>query len=347
MDDFDANYWLVFFSDQQARRPAVIRQLLSKRLSNSTIFWGMRYQLLDYINVCPSLNQQVFDQQIERLCQQRNLLRMEDGTVLLTPTGQKIKQQLLTGKTLKTPQFFAQYRVFDLVKLLRLLIQVASEASFENSRYYVAVNDFECQLIVKKWVKAHGLKSLAKNLSTALSSFLSTEDPVDAWIFCAQFAGHKTIPATNQQLIDQSKLTLTEINIVILDLTSRFSTYLLQSSPLGTLIQYFQAKNALYQKSRATLNLFLQGYSIDQITAQRQLKVSTVQEHLLNAAIFEENFPYGSFLSDQEKQYLAASLPKDIDQWKYSLLADQEEQQLTFFKFRLYAILRSKEQSGK
>lgn len=38
--DYGSEKWLLYFSESQPRRPAVIRQLLSNHLTTSALFWG-------------------------------------------------------------------------------------------------------------------------------------------------------------------------------------------------------------------------------------------------------------------------------------------------------------------
>lgn len=41
---------LIYYDDESARRSTVIRQLLTNRLTTSSRFWGMCYELLDVVN---------------------------------------------------------------------------------------------------------------------------------------------------------------------------------------------------------------------------------------------------------------------------------------------------------
>ena len=41
---------LIYYDDESARRATVIRQLLTNRLTTSSRFWGMCYELLDIVN---------------------------------------------------------------------------------------------------------------------------------------------------------------------------------------------------------------------------------------------------------------------------------------------------------
>ncbi len=341
MSTIDAKRWLLFFSSIQNRRPAVIRQILTKRLSNSSLFWGLRYQILNYINVCPHLKTAEYDRQIEFLCRQNMLSQDSNRMVKLTKAGQLQKNAVLSGKTLKNPELFYHYRIYDLIKMIRLFIQVASESSWGNKRYYVVINDLECQLAIKQWLRRFNLQTLQTAVATALTSFLSHEDQMEAWIFCSQLAGHDVIPATRQQLSDQSGFTQSEIDCVSLDLTSRFALYLLKiGSPLSPLIQQFRSRNTLYEKSLSALTMYKKGVDIQQMAIKKNLKESTVREHLLNAAVFKTDFPYSLFLSAKKKRELSNKLPANIDEWEYRMVAE-DLPEISFFDYRMYAIKRS------
>ncbi|GBG94856.1 hypothetical protein LFYK43_13150 [Ligilactobacillus salitolerans] len=343
----DNDWWLLFFTAKQKRRPAVIRQLLTKRLSSSTLFWGLRYQLLEIIGFFPKLEASTFDQGIQKLVEQGFLSQDPDDTVKLTERGRSKKQELLTGPTLGAPRFFCEHRVTEINQMLKLIVQVASEASYGNSRYYVAVDNFECQQMIKQWLHQYDLQTLHKNILLELKSFLENESPQKAWIFCAQFSGHQVLPKTVAQMAQQTGLTTLEIKIILLDLTSRFASHLLQkNSLLAPMIKHFENQNVLFKKSRQALQLFLNGKSIQQIAQYNAVKESTVREYLLNAAILERDFPFASFFTDQEEELLTARLPADIDQWSYRELMS-EQVQVSFFNYRLVAIKRSHEEFGQ
>ena len=47
---------LYFFDQQQPRKATVLRQILTNKRTGSTLFWGLRYHYLDYLNAVPRFN---------------------------------------------------------------------------------------------------------------------------------------------------------------------------------------------------------------------------------------------------------------------------------------------------
>ena len=64
---------LDFFSIDQPRRQAVLRQILKNKVTSSSIYWGLRYNYLSYLNVFPELDEKNYDRAIAQLIKENYL----------------------------------------------------------------------------------------------------------------------------------------------------------------------------------------------------------------------------------------------------------------------------------
>ena len=146
---------LIYYDDESARRSTVIRQLLTNRLTTSSRFWGMCYELLDVVNT----------------------------DYELTPFGKKVRDDYLSlHKKLKKPALFAKYSYRKFSALVTLCVQVASELSFGNRSYVPITTDYHLLQMFKAWYLAYG-KAGAAEVRIDLEKFLKEEDETDAAVF--------------------------------------------------------------------------------------------------------------------------------------------------------------------
>ena len=84
-----------------------------------------------------------------------------------------------------------------------------------------------------------------------------------------------------------------------------------QSPLLAAGLNPFYQEN-LNQSMLKTRRLFLSGKSIEEIMALRQIKRGTVNDHLIEWAIIDDQFPYHYFATKQQFPPLSWKLPYHI-----------------------------------
>lgn len=331
--------YLLYFSDKHPRRATVIRQLLEGHLTTSALFWGRAYGLLSFINT-PNFDSNL-ESAILELQKEGALVAKETG-LLLTANGVARRQVFQERHFYLTmPEFFAKLTWQKWTEMLRLVIQVASELSYQNERYFVITNDLQVQQLLKNWLKKYGKQTLITETVSSLEKFLATKDPLKAQIFCEQLTGHQLLGHTMSQLARKYQLDTSDIFYIWHDLSSCYADYLLKEKfKLAELVTPFMQRQLLPKSSQATYALLKQGRSLEQIANVRHLKLNTVKEHLLNIAILVPDFPFDTFLSAQVKtelRMLFKHLP--VLEWNFQEVK-KNYPQLSFVEFRLYQIMR-------
>lgn len=345
-------FLITLFSSVQARRQRVIFGLLKRRLTVSTEYWGLRYNLLTYVGLFPHLDQQVFNQRITQFVEQGLLIEIGTDTnqFLLTEKGLAAKQACqaqhyqIKYMTLATQPLS---NVRDFQQAFWLANQVVSESAYQNKRYYPLQVDLQTKNLVKRWYQKMYKRDIISEWVTSITEFLQQLPPITANQLAATWVGHQ-IPGFNlEQLGLPTSWTEIDFYLWELDLFAYWQQYLSQKQDdkqaLGILWELTQRQSFLSPSIRTTVQQISQGTSMTIISQQRHLKIGTVREHLLTAAIRlpKQDFPYDLFLTTDVVTYLQSHLVGNIDEWQFADVRTSNDP-LEFFLFRLYEIYLTK-----
>ena len=337
--DYGSEKWLLYFSESQPRRPAVIRQLLSNHLTTSALFWGRAYGLLDIIALPLDVNN--LEPTLDELCQKKLLLETSKGICLTVKGRSRVEELKNKHQFLREPAFFNGFDLKGWEKQFYLLVQVASELSYQNNKYFAITYDLKAQKLFKNWFRRYGKTTLLGEITTSLTDFLAHEPELNAQLFCEQLTGHGRLGQTKAQLAKSYQLQIAEIEVGWRDLCARYAKYLLdQNFELAKLVMPYKRLTNLPASTEKTYSLFLAGKSIEEIADLRKIRKSTVQEHLLNVAILANDFPRERLLSPKIKKQIMdffASCP--VLDWKFQQLHESYPE-ISFFEYRLCQIER-------
>lgn len=333
--------WLLFFSETQSRRPIVIRQILCNKRTVSNLYWGMQYHILDWLNVEPTLDEKKFDLQINKLIKNKYLLATPKGLVLTAEGIFQKKEYLDNTYVISKPYIFQYINEKRWLELLPLLVQVISELSYHNKKYYVVNSPLRAQFALKKWLSLVKDRSeLPQVLKQKLLTFLGEFPHEYGNIFMALFTGHANIGQTAEQItVLIPQFSKEEILLLWRDLSMQFAFFLLKEDGLfRQLIAPFSNLSQLSKSTEISYQLFKENLTANKIATQRNLKISTIKEHLLESAILRNDFSYSKIITHDDYSILMNTFKGNPIDWEYRQLDNKIE----FFKFRLFQIERSK-----
>lgn len=334
------------FSSSKAKRPAVLRQLFNKKITSSSLYWGLRYDWLKYANLYPQTESHDFDTKIADLIEKKHLILEDNNEVKLSKKGEDYlrnwnKKHFLIAK----PELFADYDMPRWLLGLRLIIQVLSETTYSNKHYFVVTNDFTCQTIVKQWfhrMKNH--QAAALELSDLLSEILGNKSDLEARIFANLLVGHDFTGFTLEQVAEQEQIDVEDARIVFVNLAGEMLEQMKYSSFFASFAASFRLGSLLPESAWNTYQMFRSGMAPAKIINLRRIRASTFQEHLIDAAIILPDFPFDHVLSQNSMGLLDQYYSEngDLDHWNYHALA-KIHPEISFFDFRLYQIKITKE----
>ncbi|MCL0311675.1 hypothetical protein M2S00_00900 [Apilactobacillus sp. TMW 2.2459] len=341
----DDEFLILLFSYNQPRRPKLIENLLAGRKTVSTLFWGMRYRLLDYCGVFSKFKEFSIISKVHKLEKNGYLRRSKDNKhLLLTKLGLDRQKNLIDNYYLpKHLDVYQKYNVTKFSKRFLLAVQIVSEYSFHNKQYFpLQMNILEYNLI-KNWFKNNKKTDFILKMHRLLYNFADSLDNQRAIQFATALTGHKRIALTNEQQKSQLNVTSLQLYFMQLDLFSELIIFIKANQDYNFLYPLLSDLNIqlMGNASFDTFKLLIKGNSINKIAHIKHIKTNTVKEHLLNAAIVlpKTAFPYSLFLNNETIKFFKHNLKGNIDEWSFVTI---KQTHISFFDFRLYQIFRSK-----
>lgn len=344
-----AHFLLGLYASNQPRRSRIVYAVLKNEMTVSAEYWALRYNLLAYVRVLPEMPKRQFNYHMERLVKTGALCEVSEGMYIRTDVGNDLWATYQQEHyQMRNQKAFANYNVANFMQVMLLANQVVSEWSYNNKTYYPMQIDQQQMALVKLWFQQQNKETLVEQWQVALADFLSTLEETEANRFIATWSGHETVGLTTSQLELPETWDEWDVTMWQRDLYAQWLLYLTDSAPtpiheLVGMTSQLSGPLTKVQKSFAGLKA---GLSEEMIAEQQGLKLGTIREHLLTAAIWLplETFPYEVFLTDDVLSYFEEKLTGPIDEWRFTMIrltGDPYE----FLVFRLYQIWLTKKEA--
>lgn len=311
--------------------------LLRGKRSGQTIQDAKYYQLQMFFGILPKLSKAVFDKAVEEVIAS-NYLTIDDEAILhLTEKGQVLVQTI--------PPFNFDgwhYRGREEIFFARLSLVVQTVSHFRkgDKQFLPIQRDFEVQQFVKNLLhgKPIGNPSFAEQLKETLIHVFneSKMSECQKTILTYRFVGDGYTGWTWQQLSE--KLNLQPIDVKLHYIESLHIMLKVIGNSEGNLILKqiatgIRIEIVLTDSTRVTKKYFEKGYSLMDIAAMRKLKLSTIEDHLVEMALNDPTFPLSKFVSSEAKQGVLEK-SKEIGTKRLRPLKEAFPQ-LTYFQLRL------------
>ncbi|CAI2600914.1 hypothetical protein AKUG0406_07900 [Apilactobacillus kunkeei] len=336
---------LLLLSSTQPRRIKLIQNLLNGKRTVSTLFWAMRYGILQYSAILKTYDLNSINEAIKKLIVDGLAEQVDEFQYQLTTKGQIKKDSVKESfYILQNTSYQYDYDVNEFKARILLAIQSVSEYSYQNKNYYPVKTDMKSSMIVKRWFIQNKVEIVSR-LEDYLTKYLSQVDEKKANIIAQQMIGHDVYGMTNGQLADSMGVSNVEAFFMEYDGWVDFINYIINDDdqlllPLINDVRTLKMNHHAIQ----TYNQFVSGNTLDQIANNLSVKLSTVREHLLEMAIWlpESKFPYAKIVSAEDEKTLRQAFDNQpIDDWQFRQISESTD--INFFEFRIYQILRSKQ----
>lgn len=336
---------LLLLSSTQPRRIKLIQNLLNGKRTVSTLFWAMRYGILQYSAILKTYDLNSINGAIKKLIVDGLAEQVDEFQYQLTTKGQIKKDSVKESfYILQNTSYQYDYDVNEFKARILLAIQSVSEYSYQNKNYYPVKTDMKSSMIVKRWFIQNKVEIVSR-LEDYLTKYLSQVDEKKANIIAQQMIGHDVYGMTNGQLADSMGVSNVEAFFMEYDGWVDFINYIINDDdqlllPLINDVRTLKMNHHAIQ----TYNQFVSGNTLDQIANNLSVKLSTVKEHLLEMAIWfpESKFPYAKIVSAEDEKTLRQAFDNQpIDDWQFRQISESTD--INFFEFRIYQILRSKQ----
>lgn len=337
-----------FLSPTAPRRLRVIENILVGKRTVSTLYWGMRYHQLSWLGYDKKLSREVMNQSVREL-KAKGLVAVEQTNAQLTQQGAVQQQELL--QTSYQPQHLNIRLVVDVDTFwqrLLLATQVVSEQSYQNHQYYPLQTSWQVKQAVKRWFRQFYETDLQSDFYNFWQDVFTTLPSEQGSFMSRLLVGHQRPGDTLQQLSRDFQMSEAEARLMEIDLICWVAKVVSQTTTASINALLAGLTHSLVSASAdQTLRSFMAGESLATISQKRSLKLSTVREHLLEAAIMlpAEQFDYQRILTPEIVTQMNGRLNgTPLDEWQFKQVEDLP---IDFWQFRLLEILRSKHEDDK
>ncbi|WP_227936150.1 helix-turn-helix domain-containing protein [Alkalihalobacillus deserti] len=314
--------------------------LLKGKKSAQTIQDGAFFGLTSYFGLFPELTRTDLETDVRELIANGQAQLLEQDRIRLSENGKvELKQYLDTHPFLNDLQGWRYHSYTDEVWLrLCLFIQTLTNISFGNHRFYPITHEIRVQTWVRNHIPNENRRDYLNTIYDELYDFLSSCLEQQALIFVHQLSGKTQIGLTRLQLserlgVSQEEVKLCHISTIhrlINELETKHNRY----TYLSAFTKDFKREYVLTESARQSFRLLEEGNTLDSICQIRQLKKSTIEDHMVEIAIQHPHFPIRSFVSeDVEKSILTWS--ETLQTSRLRDLKEKIEKEVSYFMIRL------------
>ncbi|KRG09655.1 helix-turn-helix domain-containing protein [Lederbergia galactosidilytica] len=319
-----------------------IYHLLVGKKSSQTLQDAHLFQLAPFFKTLPNLRRSQFNHDIQFLIKQ-HYVDYNPNTLMGRVTDKGSKAYLAYFEKTTIPQYLNGLKFQDTTlpmwKRLTLLVQVLSYMNHVENRYYPVTRDPDIQMWVKGYLYNHKRKmgDLAPILHEELTTLLKTPFPEDPVTIIWRLSGYQMIGYTDKQTAEFLNLEQTEYHFRFLN-ALHYCIEQIVANPNQFQIMYSLVKD-LYKRipltktAAKTAELLAMNNTVRKVAFLRNLKQSTIEDHIIEIAMNDPSFSIEPFIGPQ----LAKEIVAAAQQLKVKKLKPIKEQipAATYFQIRL------------
>ncbi|WP_086313143.1 hypothetical protein A5821_000711 [Enterococcus sp. 7F3_DIV0205] len=337
----EPSFILALFQHGYKARTSTLYHLLKGKRTSSVLLYGFIYENLRFFQLCPELSEKQFNDILDNLIQQKLLYQDIEGEVQISSKGMELIDRDRNRLTQIDNYRFG--KTDDIIwRLLQFTVQVVSNLSYANKNYVPLEQSPLYQKQVKMYIKSMPKAQLIQTVKTEWTEIFSKLPKDEADFFARQLSGYQQIGKTSFQLLGNQPKAFERYLLKKEKLHHLLTTICLmpEGSFLKKLILQLVQQNE--NKSMSETSYYLKKQlSIEALAQQRNVKISTIKDHLMELALTKE-FPFEQFVSCETSHHLM-NYPKPYQNWVYRSVK-QTSPKLDYFEFRLYQIQKLREE---
>ncbi|EIT86555.1 hypothetical protein A374_03254 [Fictibacillus macauensis ZFHKF-1] len=319
-----------------------VLHLLNGKKTSQTLTDGTLFHASFLFSALPALDRATLETEVKQLQANGWVRSLSAETYCMTSLGtqalqtwQKKHPYLLTINSLKYRK--AETLFFNVVSLY---VQSLAHVLHNDTRFLPICNDFHVQRIVKRCMpKRSERQASADQHYQEWLTLLNQLDEKSATLFVLRMSHRTRTGLTIEQLADQIALSKEEVSLRFRAVLHHFLQEALQQPTLYPMLHTLAAASIgvesvpLTQSATKTYELLQQGMTPQEILRRRNIKRSTLEDHLVEAAIHVPTFSIDAFVSKDEQQAIQTAFTtlktKKLKTLKEAL------QDVSYFKIRL------------
>lgn len=314
-----------------------IYHLLNGKKSSQTIQDAHLFKLKRFFGILEPFTRESFDQVIFRMEEQQLIYNSGEQRYAIAPLGELFLDNNPLLKQLNGWEYHQVTSPFW--RRLSFLVQVVSNLVYKESNYIPIQKDNEIYLWLKSLLKQIRLSKaeIGGKLFSELVEILNQTEEIDPSILVFRLTGYRQIGLTPLQTAQKLSMERFDYHLVFNNILHYMICCISEEQVrfplLANLLEGLIKQHELTQSSRKTWQLLSQGHSLEKITQLRQLKKSTIEDHLVEIALHVEDFSIDGYV-DKKLQEWILQISKNMASRQLKLIKDQV-QEASYFQIRL------------
>ncbi|TCP31680.1 uncharacterized protein YpbB [Scopulibacillus darangshiensis] len=348
---FTAYFFLTLIHHFKGERSiSGIYHLLKGKKSAQTIQDSVLFNVQPFFQSLEVITRQDLNKMCNE-CEQSNLIQsVGDGHFRLTLSGLAYMNE--AGEHFQLPSGLAYFHHSSTAKRfwkrLKLTVQTMSNLIRDEGRFLPVTNDKEPLEWTKRFLKKAKLdrQELAAQLLNELQNSLQTRPNIEADIFVLQLSGYKQTGLTLMQASELLNIDYYEAAVLMTSCLRAVSQEINDGKDNYPLLSRFLEKSdskGLTASTHKTLTFIKKGLTIQQIAQYRRLKESTIEDHLVEIAMYMEDFDINTFVS-REVYHRVKTVLEQQSIKRLKPIRDIAGSDISYFQIRL---VMAKESVGK
>ncbi|WP_200411230.1 helix-turn-helix domain-containing protein [Virgibacillus salexigens] len=336
------------------RSVSAVYYIITGKRSIQTVQDMHIYQLKNFFGIDTNIDKSDYDQLIQACEAEQLLIKVDDEKQLYRISRQgerwlvKENDQLYLN-LFKGAQYGANsHTYFD---RLRLLIQTLTNSKMGYFQFIPVIENKD----VENWVKRNYsaikpvtnqfLSKLYEELLQVLHRF-----PVEvAEMFVDRLTGYKSYGKSINQLAKQHNRSTKTVHLIITGFLHFLIDIVMKEEPFPIL--RFIAKDLtssvyLTNTAQITHQFLHNGNTIQEIANERNLKVNTIYDHIVEIALYDSDFSIENYVSKADQQEIIEAFYQ-TNSYRLKTIKDFVDNRISYFQIRLVlAVLQNEVESN-
>ncbi|MDP4162916.1 MAG: helix-turn-helix domain-containing protein [Bacillota bacterium] len=286
-----------------------IYHLLKGKKSSQTIQDIHLFSLTKYFGLYSALTREFLDDFIDSALKKGWITPCpnQQHHFFVTASGNLVIEHHLQQKPI--PKFVDgwkyQQRTLLVWTRLSLLVQVVSNLVYQNSGYIPIQKNKEVHHWLKQSLEKYRVPRtmLGEKLFSELVACLEGEKDINPSVLVYRLTGHDRIGLTSSQAAQEMIMHVDEYELDFLNVL-HYMIQAVENNPdrfeiLTSLLSGTNHSYTLTNSTQRTFELLKKAYTIDEIAAMRNLKTSTVEDHIVEIALNVTDFSIDDFVNPE------------------------------------------------
>lgn len=319
-----------------------IYHLLTGKQSIQTIQDAHLFHLEVFFSLYKSLRLSEFNEQLSILINQNYIQQSDSNRYELTVRG----KAFLEASNIENYYWNGMaYRQVDdeFSKRLLLMIQVWTNRQAKINKYIPIIDDWSTTNWAKQFYRQEGRKvtALLQQVYESLVVIFSKLDPIYPQIFIKQITTASSIGLTYEQLAEHFQQSPTTIFLLEKNYIHFMLKIVRESEGEHELLKKMivdlneqEQTHTVTTSAQATKRLVENGLTLEEIAFKRQLKMTTIYDHIVEIALYDKGFPIDRFISPEEKSVIY-NIVKENQSFKLKAIKERVGDDISYFQIRL------------